>query len=103
MITLSFAPPGHHGVAAAFLQLTQRLSATFCVALVASVMFASGSVGTSGVQHGLIICSGLALTACLLSFSRSLQSGTAESQRPSSDASEPGRSTPTLAPWRPNS
>ncbi|GAB3833591.1 MFS transporter [Dactylosporangium cerinum] len=33
-ITLSFAPATHHGVAAAFLQLTQRLSATFCVALV---------------------------------------------------------------------
>ncbi|GAA3598701.1 MFS transporter [Kineosporia mesophila] len=43
-ITLSFAPPTHHGVAAAFLQLTQRLSATFGVALVTSVMFTADLV-----------------------------------------------------------
>jgi hypothetical protein len=59
------------GVAAGFLQLAQRLSATFCVALVTGVMLTGDleTVTPSGLQHGLLICSGLVLTACVLSFS----------------------------------
>jgi hypothetical protein len=74
-ITLSFAPSTHHGVAAAFLQLTQRLSATFCVALVTGVVLTNdlATVTPSGLQHGLLICAGLVLTACGLSFSSALR------------------------------
>ena len=38
-VTLGFAPAGFHGVAASFLQLTQRLSATFCVAVASGLLF----------------------------------------------------------------
>ncbi|MFF5235235.1 MFS transporter [Dactylosporangium sp. NPDC000521] len=75
-ITLSFAPPTHHGVAAAFLQLTQRLSATFRIALVTGVALTGDlrTLTTDGLRHGLLICFGLVLTACLLSFSPALRS-----------------------------
>jgi MFS family permease len=77
-ITLSFAPSTHHGVAASFLQLTQRLSATFCIALVTGVMFTSDlhTVTERGLQHSLLICSGLILLAGVLSLSPALRSGT---------------------------
>ncbi|MEU7870335.1 MFS transporter [Dactylosporangium sp. NPDC049140] len=81
-ITLSFAPPTHHGVAAAFLQLTQRLSATFCIALVTGVALAGDlrTVTPVGLRHGLLICFGFVLAACLLSFSPALR-GTAAAHR----------------------
>ena len=75
MITLSFAPPTHHGVAASFLQLTQRLSATFFIALVTSVMFSTGlqTVTAGGMRVSLLICCGLVLSACALSCGPALQ------------------------------
>ncbi|MEV6929399.1 MFS transporter [Dactylosporangium sp. NPDC051485] len=74
-ITLGFASVAHHGVAAAFLQLTQRLSATFCVALVTGVMLTADlrTVTADGLQHGVLICFGLVLVACVLSFSPALR------------------------------
>ncbi|MEV0568818.1 hypothetical protein [Dactylosporangium sp. NPDC050588] len=74
-ITLSFAPPTHHGVAAAFLQLTQRLSATFCIALVTGVALAGDlrTATATGLRQGLLICFGLVLAACVLSFSPALR------------------------------
>ncbi|GAA2580328.1 MFS transporter [Dactylosporangium fulvum] len=74
-ITLSFAPATHHGVAAAFLQLTQRLSATFCIALVTGVVLTTDLqiVTADGLQHGLLICFGLVVVACVLSFSPALR------------------------------
>ncbi|WP_432842464.1 MFS transporter [Dactylosporangium sp. CA-092794] len=74
-ITLSFATGAHHGVAAAFLQLTQRLSATFCVALVTGVMLTADlrTVTAGGLQHALLICFGLVLAACALSFGPALR------------------------------
>ncbi|MET7402680.1 MFS transporter [Dactylosporangium sp. NPDC005572] len=78
-VTLSFAPPTHHGVAAALLQLTQRLSATFCVALVTGVVLGTDlrTVTAGGLRHGLLICCGLVLAACALSFSRALRTSPA--------------------------
>ncbi|TQS46205.1 MFS transporter [Cryptosporangium phraense] len=73
-ITLGFAPPIHHGVAAAFLQLTQRLSATFCVALVTGTMLATDlrTVTAGGLRRGFLICFALLAAASVLSFSRAL-------------------------------
>lgn len=61
-VTLGFAPDGFRGVAASFLQLTQRLSATFCVALATGLVFGSlsgsadGSATVDGLRNGLILC-----------------------------------------------
>ncbi|GAA3300206.1 MFS transporter [Dactylosporangium vinaceum] len=87
-ITLSFAPPTHHGVAAAFLQLTQRLSATFCIALVTGVALGGDlrTVSAVGVRHGLLICFGLVLAAGLLSFSRALRGTPEEHHAPAQTA-----------------
>lgn len=74
-ITLGFASPAHHGVAASFLQLTQRLSATFCVALVTGVVLTDGlrTVGPDGLQHGLLICLALLAAATGLSLTPALR------------------------------
>ena len=55
--TLSFAPADLHGVAASFLQLTQRLSATFLVALVTGILLTSAGVSTAAtLQAALATC-----------------------------------------------
>lgn len=57
--TLQHALPGGHGLAASFLQLTQRLAATFCVALVTGVSFAGGTgvtVTPGGMRAALVVC-----------------------------------------------
>lgn len=65
--TLRYALLGEYGVAASFLQLTQRLAATFCVALVTGVSFA-GSTGAhmdaDGILGALVVCTAL-LTGAL--------------------------------------
>lgn len=63
-LTLAHARPGEYGLAASFLQLAQRLSATFCVALVTGVAFggAGVAVGREGLHAGLAVCAAL-LTA----------------------------------------
>jgi MFS family permease len=89
-ITLSFAPATHHGVAAAFLQLTQRLSATFCIALVTGVMLTTDlrAVTAGGLQQALWICFGLVVGACLLSLSPALR--TLPQPEPPLPVAEPG-------------
>jgi hypothetical protein len=67
--TLSYALVGGHGLAASFLQLTQRLAATFCVALVTGVAFASGdgvTVSTGGMLAAVAVCVILLSSALVL-------------------------------------
>lgn len=68
--TLSFARQGEYGLAASFLQLSQRLAATFCVALVTGIAFSSGStlMNTAGLGIALAVCSALLLGAFLISL-----------------------------------
>ncbi|MFD4958874.1 MFS transporter [Microbacterium sp. NPDC058389] len=67
--TLSFAPPELHGVAASFLQLTQRLAATFLVALAAGILLTSTGVSTAGtLQTALATCALGSLVAVLASL-----------------------------------
>ncbi|WP_291277755.1 MFS transporter [Galactobacter sp.] len=59
-ITLSHAPAGMNGVAASFLQLTQRLAATFLVALGTGLLLAGGTTPEALVR---VLLLGTALTA----------------------------------------
>jgi MFS family permease len=55
--TLSFAPAELHGVAASFLQLTQRLAATFLVALATGILLTSSGISTAAtLQAALVTC-----------------------------------------------
>lgn len=55
--TLSFAPAELHGVAASFLQLTQRLAATFLVALATGILLTATGVSTAAtLQAALATC-----------------------------------------------
>lgn len=57
VMTLSFAPPGLHGVAASFLQLTQRLAATYLVALATGILLGAAGVGSpSSLSAALLAC-----------------------------------------------
>ncbi|MDF2991998.1 MAG: permease of the major facilitator superfamily [Microbacterium sp.] len=49
-VTLGFAPSDLHGVAASFLQLTQRLSATFFVALATGIVLGAGAGAGAGAK-----------------------------------------------------
>jgi MFS family permease len=68
-ITLSFATRRTHGVAASFLQLTQRLSATYLIALTTGILLsASGASSAAGLAAALGVCalvSAVALVAGL--------------------------------------
>lgn len=65
-ITLGFAPHGMHGVAASFLQLTQRLSATFFVALATGVLLSfGGAISAESLRVAVLICA-LAIVAALI-------------------------------------
>lgn len=67
--TLSFAPPELHGVAASFLQLTQRLAATFLVALAAGILLTSTGVSTAAtLQAALAACALGSLIALVASI-----------------------------------
>lgn len=69
VVTLSFATGRTHGVAASFLQLTQRLSATYLIALTTGILLgASATASGAGLGAALGVCalaSGLALLASL--------------------------------------
>jgi MFS family permease len=67
-VTLGFAPAGFHGVAASFLQLTQRLSATFCVAVASGLLFRGGrtSTTTGSFVVALLFCAALLLLAAVV-------------------------------------
>ncbi|WP_213813666.1 MFS transporter [Glaciihabitans sp. dw_435] len=59
-VTLGFSAAPFHGVAASFLQLSQRLSATFCVALVTGLVLSGGggahAASVEGLRLGLLAC-----------------------------------------------
>ncbi|MDU0345702.1 MFS transporter [Microbacterium sp. KSW2-29] len=58
-VTLGFAPATLHGVAASFLQLTQRLSATFFVALATGIVLGVGAAPTTGsLRVAVVVCAG---------------------------------------------
>ncbi|WP_067710810.1 MFS transporter [Nocardia yamanashiensis] len=70
-VTLAFSPSSLHGVAASFLQLTQRLSATFCIALTTGVLLAfGGAASTRSLCWAVLACAAAAAGATILSFSR---------------------------------
>lgn len=68
-ITLGFAADAFRGVAASFLQLTQRLSATFCVALATGLLLGTAGVRPTeeGLRAGLWVCLGLLTAATVVS------------------------------------
>jgi MFS family permease len=71
-VALGFSTSVHHGVAASFLQLTQRLSATFCVALVTGIVLtnagnSAGTVTAGGLRGGLVACAVLLAAALVAS------------------------------------
>lgn len=63
--TLSFVPPADYGLGASFLQLTQRLAATFCIALVTGIAFAHGvdAVGPATLRGAVAVTAGLLVVA----------------------------------------
>ncbi|GAA4772994.1 MFS transporter [Microbacterium gilvum] len=70
VMTLSFAPPGLHGVAASFLQLTQRLAATYLVALATGILLGATGTGTpASVSASLVACAVPSAVAFAVSFS----------------------------------
>ena len=71
-VTLGFAPPGFHGVAASFLQLTQRLSATFCVAVASGLLFrgADAALTPRSFAGSLLFCAVLLALAAALAGTR---------------------------------
>jgi hypothetical protein len=69
--TLRHSPDGSRGVAAGFLQLAQRLSATVCLAAATGVAFSHGSAQPSA--HGTGLALGLCAVLVLLSLTISLR------------------------------
>jgi len=70
-ITLSFAPHGMHGVAASFLQLTQRLSATFFVALTTGVLLSvGGRTSADSLRIAVLICTAAIVAALIAGRTR---------------------------------
>ncbi|WP_157514226.1 MFS transporter [Nocardia concava] len=70
-VTLSFSPPSLHGVAASFLQLTQRLSATLCIALGTGVLLAFGATASGrSLCWAVLLCAAFSAVAMAVSLSR---------------------------------
>ncbi len=69
VLALARAPQGMAGVAASFLQLTQRLAATLAVALGTGILLAGGTSAAS-LATALIIFAGCALVAALATRQR---------------------------------
>lgn len=70
-VTLEFAPDAYRGVAASFLQLSQRLSATFCVALVTGLLLGSSvATGTSlgGFRSAVAVCALMTAVAAMVAW-----------------------------------
>ncbi|WP_375387176.1 MFS transporter [uncultured Amnibacterium sp.] len=72
--TLAAVPAGAAGVGASFLQLSQRLSATFCVAWVTGIAFTRGvdGIDVAGTRGGLAVCAGLLAVATAEAVRRAL-------------------------------
>lgn len=73
-VTLAFSPPSLHGVAASFLQLTQRLSATFCIALTTGVLLSfAGHHSTNPLCWATLLCTTATAVATVSSWSHHLR------------------------------
>ncbi|WP_345800428.1 MFS transporter [Microbacterium sp. AZCO] len=73
-VTLSHATPALHGVAASFLQLTQRLSATYIVAVATGILLgASGLASAASLQAALAVCAAAVGLSALIAFDPSLR------------------------------
>jgi MFS family permease len=70
--TLQHSPDGSRGVAAGFLQLAQRLSATVCLAAATGVAFSHGTAQPSarGTGRALALCALLVLLSLTISLRR---------------------------------
>lgn len=77
VLTLEYAPPGANGVAAGFLQLSQRLSATISLAAVSGLYL--GVLGCSPDGYGRAF--GIALAVCVVMLTLSLAGAVADRRR----------------------
>lgn len=67
VVTLSFATDRTHGVAASFLQLAQRLSATYMVALTTGILLGTAGAATgAGLSGALAVCAAASALALLI-------------------------------------
>jgi MFS family permease len=75
--TLQHSPDGSRGVAAGFLQLAQRLSATVCLAAATGVAFSHGTAQPSAHGTGLALglCAMLVLQSLTISLRRAKKGG----------------------------
>ncbi len=78
VLTLEYAPPGANGVAAGFLQLSQRLSATISLAAVSGGLYL-GVLGCSPDGYGRAF--GIALAVCVVMLTLSLAGAVADRRR----------------------
>lgn len=79
VVTLSFAPAHLHGVAASFLQLTQRLSATYLVALTTGILLGAAGAGSeASLGIAVATCAIAAGAATLVGLDRSLRRTTGQ-------------------------
>ncbi|TCK22135.1 MFS transporter [Pseudonocardia endophytica] len=65
-LTLALAPPGAHGLAAGFFQVSQRVSSTVCIAACTGVFVASA--GPDGYRTGLATALGIALVLTVVAL-----------------------------------
>jgi MFS family permease len=74
VVTLSYATGRTHGVAASFLQLTQRLSATALVALTTGILLGvSGTATGARLGAALGVCAAASAIALLVALDRSVR------------------------------
>ena len=105
-VTLSHATPALHGVAASFLQLTQRLSATYVVALASGILLgAAGAPTAESLQSALALCAAGVAISAVIAFDPSLRRaavalrGVAAEAVPAVQAGENGAVPETTAVW----
>lgn len=89
-VTLGFSPAGLNGVAASFLQLTQRLSATFFVALATGILLGlGGGVSVESLRVTVVISAVAAVAAVGVSLHPVLREHTVLRVDPLSEAGPP--------------
>lgn len=110
-VTLSHAGTSLHGVAASFLQLTQRLSATYFVALAIGILLGASGVATAaGLQVSLVVCAAAAALSTIVALDPSLRRAadalrgvsdatTTESAPDDTDEMSPARVSIEVVPW----
>lgn len=68
-VALAEMGPHLRGVAASFLQLTQRLAATFLIALVSGLLLSAGlNAGTGSLRIATLVCLSASAVACFLAL-----------------------------------